>query len=509
MDELTDMQNGELRKKWRAAIALTLLIAASLFVFLFRLGNAPLLDYDEAAYARVIAESTAAGNVFSFRFIGQNWFDKPPFYFWSSILALKAFASSEFALRLPSALAAVLCVVLTYLLALELSRSRAAGLYAGAVLLSTAAFIDAGRQVRPDTLVLAAILFAFYAFLRGLRNPRWFLLFGAAIGVGVMSKSVIGLLAYPLALIAALFFRQFSWLKDKWFWMGQGLAFLIAAPWHIYMSLKFGEAFWKSYLLTQVVMRYQENLIQNNSSISTYISYLYDFASPWIGIFLACAVVFLIVHKKLGREAERTLAIPLVSALFLFAGFSMAQTKITYYLLPIYPFAAIFIALFVREIFVLRGPVLYRNAITILLAVALIAGFGTALYRGYDLDPTQNIEHRLAGDEKAIGTMLAREGGSKIVYFSDDIYWETVRYYSNGRTLKLFTPYSSTSTDGVDSPDAPDATPFLIIVPTYKVNHYDEFEALAARSEIMFKGDYFTLLKVYPPTYAATVSAKS
>ncbi|MBP2656456.1 MAG: hypothetical protein H6Q73_4025 [Firmicutes bacterium] len=48
------------------------------------------------------------------RIYGDFWYDKPPMYYWLVAGSFKAFGVSEFAARFPSALSAVLCVVLVY-----------------------------------------------------------------------------------------------------------------------------------------------------------------------------------------------------------------------------------------------------------------------------------------------------------------------------------------------------------------------------------------------------------
>jgi 4-amino-4-deoxy-L-arabinose transferase-like glycosyltransferase len=393
--------------------------------------------------------------------------------------------SAEFAMRLPSALASVAAVLLTYLIGLELTRSKRAAFISAAMLLTTAGFVEAGRQARPDALVLAFILLAFWGFARGLMREnasRWFLLFGAGVGLAVMTKDAIGLLAYLFACAAALAFQKWDWLWSKYFWLGQLLAAAIAAPWHAYMTAEFGASFWKTYILTHVFMRYETNLIGNNTSILTYVSYLADYASPWIVLFLV-GIIALFAFRRFGGANSPAHLMLLLSALGVFALFSAASTKIPFYLLPMLPFVALFAGMIAHEALSAFRP-RWRKWFAGFLVACFAGAFALAIYRGYDLDPSFNIEHRLAGDERSIGLILASDGTDLPIRFADPIYWETIRFYSRGRQLGSFDPAAAYG------------APFLLVVPTYKVNHYPYFETLAADSEIIFKGDYFTLMKI-------------
>ena len=199
-------------KRYGLIFCLAVVVIAG-FLFLFRLGDETLQDYDEAIYGQVISETAASGQWLTLQKDGP-WFEKPPLYFWEDLVSEQIFSPPEFALRFPSALAGIISIVLIMLIAYEMSGSIAVSALAGLVLTFTPAFVEAGRQVRLDVPVVMAILFSTYSFIRSEKNPKWFLGLGAGLAIGLLTKSVIGLSPLLFILIWALVHHKWSWLKS-------------------------------------------------------------------------------------------------------------------------------------------------------------------------------------------------------------------------------------------------------------------------------------------------------
>src|SRR5262245_40023500 len=138
---------------------IVLVTVVSCFLFLYQLGEHSFVDYDEASYAQVIDNTLSSGNLLTLNRLGNLWFDKPPLYYWSSMVVGTFVEHKEIAYRLPSAIAGILSVVLVMLIAYELTESYVAAIIAGAILCTSPLFLEAGRQLRLDVPVTAAILF--------------------------------------------------------------------------------------------------------------------------------------------------------------------------------------------------------------------------------------------------------------------------------------------------------------------------------------------------------------
>ena len=127
-----------------------LLLATGAVLFLWNLGGASLWDMDEGKNATAALEMFEAHNWVVPTFNGELRVDKPALLYWLQILAYQQFGVNEFSARLPSALASILAVLLTY----ELGRRMfgpAAGLLAGLALGGSIAFCAAAHFANPKS----------------------------------------------------------------------------------------------------------------------------------------------------------------------------------------------------------------------------------------------------------------------------------------------------------------------------------------------------------------------
>ncbi len=405
-----------------------LLLAASATLLLYRLGSEPFHDYDEATYTEVVAES-GPGFPAALSFLNQPFFRKPPLEFWLMDAARLVPASMEFDLRLPSVLAALMTIALVMLIVREAGAGPYTAVLGGAVLATTSAFMEPARQVRFDILVALLIAATFYAFLRAERTRWWYLAAGVLFGLAILGKSVIAVFAIVAVAAYALAARRFSWLADPYFWGGAALALLVAVPWHLLETLRYGAAFWQSYLGTEVVERVRTNLFGARVGTTTgqYLGYLYAFAAPWAFIALPVAATYFYYRRA---TAPRMRAVAIASFAVIGAVLIVmlaSQTKATTYFIPLYPFLAIFIALAV-EILAPQGS----TSRTLVIAGALACvtlGAAITIYNVLHVNPYFAFETRLARDEAAIGGLVKEAGPDATVYEYAAEDFGAIEYY--------------------------------------------------------------------------------
>lgn len=175
-----------------------LVFALPLFSFLLCLGGAPLFDVDEGAFSEATREMFERGD-FLFTYLnGAPRFDKPIFIYWLQALGYLVFGASEWAFRLPSALAAVVWSYATWHFARE-RFGRDAALVALAVASTALGPFAIGRAATADALLnclLALTLFDVWRHLEsGARAPllRAFLW----MGLGALTKGPVALMCRP------------------------------------------------------------------------------------------------------------------------------------------------------------------------------------------------------------------------------------------------------------------------------------------------------------------------
>lgn len=326
-------------------VAGALVLAAAAWLMLGDLGTAPLQLYDEGTYAQVVVESIERGDFMTFTYEGELFFDKPPLYFWLAGAASWFTDSSALMIRLPAAVAGVLLVAATMLLAYTLSRDAVTGVFAGALLVSIPPFIQGAREARLDVLVALFIVLGLYCFIRGKEHPRMYLWCGIAAALAVLSKSAIAVFLPAAMLSYAAWSRDWSWLRTPHVWCGAALGALVALPWHVYESFQHGADFWRSYLGFHILERYERNLFGDPALQTDYLARLHEQASFMLYTFFAAALAGAALWRRMPPHVQVALgaagSIIAIMALVFFT----AQTRALSYLIPLYPFAAMAISL--------------------------------------------------------------------------------------------------------------------------------------------------------------------
>lgn len=170
-----------------------------------------------------------------------GYFDHPPMVAW--LIALFSFIPGEFGVRAAFLLLGGVAVILTGLLARELTSDPRAPVIA-ALLTATMPLLQlTGGLALPDAPVVAAYVLATWMACR-VRGPGWILL-GVVVGLGLLSKYTAALFG-PAMLLLVPFDRDLrQQLRTIWPWLGGVTAFVVFAPtlvWnaqHDWSSLRF------------------------------------------------------------------------------------------------------------------------------------------------------------------------------------------------------------------------------------------------------------------------------
>lgn len=283
---------------------------------------------------------------------GEVYTQKPPLYFWMAAALGAPFGHvSEGLARLPSALAGILCVVLTLLLGSRLFGS-AVGVLGAALLLTVYEFAHLGRRVQLDVLLAAcelAALLAFWWVDRGLGKRRlWVAVFHLALGLGVLTKGPVGFLLPVLSVLAFLGWERR--LRD----MGR-----LFPPWALLLSLGPG-LLWIAGATALAPSGFADQAIgtnlfgrffQGTSHARPFYYFLYQFPLNFLPWTLIWPGVYWVGRHRIfspeGEPEERSrrawrFLLAWVAASLIF--FSISSGKRGLYMLPAFPAAAILCA---------------------------------------------------------------------------------------------------------------------------------------------------------------------
>ena len=315
-------------------------------LWLATLSARPLFNPDEGRYAEIPREMLSGGDWVIPHLNGLAYIEKPPLQYWATALSFRVLGPSEFAARLYSALSALGTVLLVWLAARRFW-SLEAGWRAVAVLSSMLMFVVLGQLLTLDmsltfymTLSLAAFLLA-----QQTRQPRrWMLLAWAAAGCGVLTKGLVAA-AIPVAVLIlySAYSRDFApWrrLHVKW---GLPLFLVITVPWHWLAARRLAD-FLEFFFVHEHVARY--------------LTPSADRQEPWwffAGVFLAGSMPWTLPALRVlgGGWRARTPAAggkfqPTVFlwvwVVFIGVFFSLSDSKLMPYILPVMPALALLIA---------------------------------------------------------------------------------------------------------------------------------------------------------------------
>jgi 4-amino-4-deoxy-L-arabinose transferase-like glycosyltransferase len=245
--DLASSSSSRLRR-W-APLFLLLLSAA---VYLGTASRPALLDDADASHALVSREMLQRGDYVVMFLNGVRYLQKAPIHYWMVALDYKIFGQTEFATRLPVALA---MIGLT-LMAFEFGRrffSERAGLYAGLVTATSVGMFMFTRIMIPEAIYALEFTAIFYLFLRGWTGslrPRvayW----GVAVltGCAVLTRGLIGVL-FPVGTIVGFIILTRGWKRWRELHLVSGtLIFLaIAVPWHVIAELRAPGFLWSYFI---------------------------------------------------------------------------------------------------------------------------------------------------------------------------------------------------------------------------------------------------------------------
>lgn len=399
-----------------------------------------LYDFDEARYAEIAKNhlktgawlAPMAGGPDDYKPISLHqlkngsdlnpYFWKPPLHTWTISLSFLVFGQNEFALRLPSLLFFLFSLVLVYKISLFLFPKR----YLAPILAIT--FLSAtndssflSSQGLAETQLLFFSLTVIYFLFR--RQP---VLSGIALGLAFLTKSVATFWLFPLGGILILTNKGNIFQIIKWL----SAAFLVAAPWHVYMYINFGPIFIDKYLLINTIGR-GSGQQGNIAPIYWYLKYALD---RWFPLIISAPIILLSYLKSKNNK----FLLLLVWASLIFLPYSLSKSKVWWYIYPFWiPYCLLLSHSLVRLI---QNRKLF---ITISFFLILITSFQT--YQQSKLRPDYN---------KGIKTLAQRNKdlADLSVYF---IPYESPLYYFDSGTIQRgitqTTQYLLTNTDNVSS----------------------------------------------------------
>lgn len=208
---------------WKILLFAVVMLAAILR--LYQLGsNPPSLTWDEVAWGYNAYTLSVDGKDEFGKFIPITYLEsfgdfKPPIYAYLTIIPIIVFGLNEFAVRFPSALFGTLTVLVTYFLVLRIfpnsKNKELIGLVSALFLAISPWHIMLSRAAFEANVASFFIVTGVWAFLAGVQNRSWFLLFSAvSFALSLYTFNTARIVSPLLVLLFAFVFRH-SLLRIK------------------------------------------------------------------------------------------------------------------------------------------------------------------------------------------------------------------------------------------------------------------------------------------------------
>ncbi len=303
------------------------------------LGRLGLVGPDDPRYAFIARTMLQTGDWVTPRLYGQPWFEKPVLYYWCAAVAFRLFGISEFAARLPSALAALLATLAMAWVGLR-AYGRDTALLVMLLLPTSIAMIAFARAATPDMLfsaLLAASAAVAAAILEKSRASLTLqIAFGAFLGAATLAKGPAAvILAGGAIFLWALASRRWRAVLQLIQPVSLASFLVVALPWYVLCAARNSD-FLRVFILEHNFARYLTPVFQHPQPFWFFGVVILAAAIPWTPLLIPLAIAGPRAYLAQSWRDSPALFFG-CWAVFPVIFFSFSQSKLPGYILPAMP----------------------------------------------------------------------------------------------------------------------------------------------------------------------------
>lgn len=356
-------------------------LAAACFALLWfaNLQYRDLFQTDEGRYAEIPREMLASGDWVTPRLDGLKYFEKPALQYWATAATYAVFGESNWTSRLWTALTGFLGVLLTAWVGWRLFDRRTA--WAAAIILASSFYyVIMGHFNTLDmgvSFFMSATLFAFLLAMQAadkedIRARRnWMYVAWAAAALGMLSKGLEAVvLPGAVFVLYTLVARDWKRWKQLHYYGGLLIFLVIAAPWFVLVSIR-NPDFAYHFFIFEHFERFLTPVAHRPGAWWYFIPILIAGMLPWWPQFVR-AVAGSGKHalQDKGSSEFDPVLFMWIWVGFIFVFFSLSDSKLGSYILPIFPALALLVG---RELGKLRkSDILISAALCVVMAITTL-----------------------------------------------------------------------------------------------------------------------------------------
>lgn len=351
-----------------------ILLALLMYMPIFgNLDVLPIRDYDEGRITINAYEMHKNGDwiVTHYNHSPEMWNTKPPLLMWMQVVLIKLIGFNEIAMRLPSAFAAFFTCLALLIFCVRYLKNEWLGFITVVMLITTEGYVHFHVARTGDfdallTLFTTAGCLFFYAYCETL-SRKFLYLFFLCLTLGVLTKGIAGLLFTPaLFLFALITKRVLPILKNKHFYFGL-TGFVVLSIGYYLLREAYNPGYIAQVQENELGGRYLVS--QGNQPFDFW--FYYERLTTWQisdrYLLIPCGLLLGLLSAD-PRTRKFTWFVTLLSLTY-FLIVSAGKTRMEWYIAPLFPYFAIFVALFIEFIFRwlkqlnLAGNLLKRNVV--------------------------------------------------------------------------------------------------------------------------------------------------
>lgn len=322
------------------------IVIGFLLVWFYMLGARTLVPTDEGRYAEMAREMFVTGDWITLRLNGIKYFEKPPLQTWMNALTFELFGLGDWQARLWTGLCGLLGMALIGYTGSKVF-TRRIGIAAAFILGSSLLWAAVSHYNSLDLSVAAMMTITLCGLLLSQRpeasaaeQRNGMLLCWIGMALAMLTKGLIGIVL-PGGVLVIYTIVSRDWSIWKRMHMGKGLLvfFAIVSPWFILVALKNPEHPY-FFFVHEHLQRFTSNIHKRYQPPHFFVGILALGILPWLGLLLQ-SLWSGVKKQTSGFQAKKMLA---VWTLFIFVFFSISNSKLVGYILPIFPSLALLIA---------------------------------------------------------------------------------------------------------------------------------------------------------------------
>lgn len=343
------LQAMTVRRRYAALLLIFFLLA-----YLLPLGVRDLLAPDETRYAEIPREMIAGGDWVTPHLNGLRYFEKPVLGYWVNAGALLLLGETNFAVRLPSAVAVALTALLIMALIGRANRNEdteadLSPILAGLIFISSLEVAAVGNIAVLDSLFAFFLTASMTAFFFASERPagswgekRFLILSGIACGLAFLTKGFLAFALPVLVLVSYLVWqRRFSDLF-RMSWLPLITALLVTLPWSIAIHLREPD-FWRFFFWNEHIRRFLSDTAQHKASFWFFFMAAPGLFMPWTFLIPAAGHGIWMEFRDQGPRG-RLIRFAVCWLVLPFLFFSISKGKLVTYILPCFPPFAVLMA---------------------------------------------------------------------------------------------------------------------------------------------------------------------